>query len=205
MDDFKEFGWEDEINDEGDGFSYTLLPEGDYEFTVAKFERARHAGSAKVPPCNMAKVTFTVWGAEDSVEITENYFLCKKFEWKLSQLFLAVGLKKHGEPLRMNWGALAGTRGKCRVYIDNYTKKDGTAGQSNKIKKLYAYDENVDTVKPVKPAAQQHGYTNVQTPQPAQTYQQPPQTAQGFANNAGFGSFGGGQYGGFGSFGGGGR
>ncbi len=202
MDDFKEFGWEDEINDEGEGFSYTLLPEGDYDFTVAKFERARHAGSAKVPPCNMAKVTFTIWGAEDSAEITENYFLCKKFEWKLSQLFLAVGLKKHGEPLRMNWGALAGTRGKCRVYIDNYTKKDGTAGQSNKIKKLYAYDENVDTVKP---AAQQHGYTNVQTTQPAQTYQQPPQAAQGFANNAGFGSFGGGQYGGFGGFGGGGR
>lgn len=202
MEDLKELGWNDEISYEGEGFSYTLLPEGDYEFTVAKFERARHAGSAKVPPCNMAKVTFTVWGAEDKTEITENYFLCKKFEWKLSQLFLSVGLKKHGEPLRMNWAALTGAHGKCRVYIDNYTKKDGTEGKSNKIRRLYAYDENVDTVKP---AAQQHGYTNVQTPQPAQTYQQPPQAAQGFANNAGFGGFGGGQYGGFGGFGGGGR
>ncbi|MCB6617090.1 DUF669 domain-containing protein [Ruminococcus sp. 210702-SL.1.03] len=202
MEDLKELGWDDEISDEGEGYSYTLLPEGDYEFTVAKFERARHAGSAKVPPCNMAKVTFTVWGAEDKTEITENYFLCKKFEWKLSQLFLSVGLKKHGEPLRMNWAALTGAHGKCRVYIDNYTKKDGTEGKSNKIRRLYAYDENVDTVKP---AAQQHGYTNVQTPQPAQTYQQPPQAAQGFANNAGFGGFGGGQYGGFGGFGGGGR
>lgn len=202
MEDLKELGWDDEISDEGEGYSYTLLPEGDYEFTVAKFERARHAGSAKVPPCNMAKVTFTVWGAEDKTEITENYFLCKKFEWKLSQLFLSVGLKKHGEPLRMNWAALTGAHGKCRVYIDNYTKKDGTEGKSNKISRLYAYDENVDTVKP---AAQQHGYTNVQTPQPAQTYQQPPQAAQGFANNAGFGGFGGGQYGGFGGFGGGGR
>lgn len=202
MEDLKELGWDDEISDEGEGYSYTLLPEGDYEFTVAKFERARHAGSAKVPPCNMAKVTFTVWGAEDKTEITENYFLCKKFEWKLSQLFLSVGLKKHGEPLRMNWAALTGVHGKCRVYIDNYTKKDGTEGKSNKIRRLYAYDENVDTVKP---AAQQHGYTNVQAPQPAQTYQQPPQAAQGFANNAGFGGFGGGQYGGFGGFGGGGR
>ncbi len=202
MEDLKELGWDDEISDEGEGYSYTLLPEGDYEFTVAKFERARHAGSAKVPPCNMAKVTFTVWGAEDKTEITENYFLCKKFEWKLSQLFLSVGLKKHGEPLRMNWAALTGAHGKCRVYIDNYTKKDGTEGKSNKIRRLYAYDENVDTVKP---AAQQHGYTNVQTAQPAQIYQQPPQAAQGFANNAGFGGFGGGQYGGFGGFGGGGR
>lgn len=188
MEDFKELGWDDEISDEGEGYSYTLLPEGDYAFTIAKFERARHAGSAKVPPCNMAKVTFTVWGAEDKTEITENYFLCKKFEWKLSQLFLSVGLKKHGEPLRMNWAALTGARGKCHVYIDNYTKKDGTEGKSNKIRRLYAYDENVDTVKP---AQQAQGYTNVQS-----AAQQP----QSFSG--GFGGFGAGQ---FGSFGGGGR
>ena len=100
MDNFIEYGWEDEIVNEGGDF--VLLPEGDYDFTVAKYERARHEGSAKVPPCNMAKVTFTIWGAEDSVEITENFFLCNKFEWKLSALFLALGLKKHGEPLKMN-------------------------------------------------------------------------------------------------------
>ena len=67
MDNFMEYGWEDEIVNEGGDF--VLLPEGDYDFTVAKYERARHEGSAKVPPCNMAKVTFTIWSAEDSVEI----------------------------------------------------------------------------------------------------------------------------------------
>lgn len=147
MDEFKEYGWDDEINKEGSDF--VLLPEGDYDFTVAKVERARHSGSAKVPPCNMAKVTFTIWGAEDKTEITENFFLCNKFEWKLSSLFLAIGLKKHGEPLKMNWAAVTGAKGKCHVYIDKYTKNDGSEGQSNKIKKLYAYDENVSTVSPV--------------------------------------------------------
>ena len=50
MDNFKEYGWEDEIVNEGGDF--VLLPEGDYDFTVAKYERARYDGSAKMPPCN---------------------------------------------------------------------------------------------------------------------------------------------------------
>lgn len=140
------FGWEDEINNEDSGF--VLLPEGNYEFTVEKFERARFDGSDKLPPCNKAIVTFTVWGAEDKATIVENFLLCSKMEWKLSALFLSVGMKKHGEPLRMNWTALPGQRGHCQVNIENYTKKDGTKGQSNRIKKFYAYDENVSVISP---------------------------------------------------------
>lgn len=150
MSDFMEYGWEDEIvNESGD---YTLLPEGDYDFTIQKFERARHGGSEKIPPCNKAVVTFTIWGAEDKTEITENFFLCNKFEWKLSQLFLSIGLKKRGEPLKMNWNAVTGAKGKCHVYIDSYKKNDGSDGKSNKIKKLYAYDEQIiNTIKPANP------------------------------------------------------
>ena len=143
---FVEYGWNDEIVNEGAEF--VLLPEGDYDFTVSKVERARYSGSERMPACNMAKVTFTIWGAEDKVEITDNFYLCNKFEWKLSSLFLSVGMKKHGEPLRMNWEALTGKKGKCHVYIDNYKKKDGSDGKSNKIKKLYDYGENVKTVQP---------------------------------------------------------
>ncbi|WP_124098339.1 DUF669 domain-containing protein [Ruminococcus sp. Marseille-P6503] len=147
MNDFREYGWEDEISEEGG--AYPLLPEGDYDFTVVKIERGRHEGSEKIPPCNKAIVTFSVWGAEDKIEITENYLLCNKLEWKLSEFFLSVGLKKHGEPLKMNWGKAVGAKGKCHVIRNSYKKKDGSDGQSNKIKKLYAYDEQVRTVKPL--------------------------------------------------------
>jgi hypothetical protein len=150
--DFFEYGWEDEISDEGKEF--VLLPEGDYEFTVSKIERARHNGSEKMPPCNVAKVTVTVWGADDSIDITENLFLCNKMEWKLSQFFLSIGLKKHGEPLRMNWPASVGKKGKCHVYVDTFKNKNGEDRQSNKIKKFYAYDEDVQTVKPNNGTAQ---------------------------------------------------
>ena len=44
MDNFMEYGWEDEIVNEGGEF--VLLPEGDYDFTVAKYERARTSSCA---------------------------------------------------------------------------------------------------------------------------------------------------------------
>ncbi|WP_294471470.1 DUF669 domain-containing protein [uncultured Ruminococcus sp.] len=170
--DFFEYGWEDMISDEGKEF--VLLPEGDYDFTVSKIERARHAGSEKMPPCNMAKVTVTVWGKEDKIEITENLFLCNKMEWKLSQFFLSIGLKKHGEPLKMNWAAAQGRSGKCHVYVDTYKKKDGSEGKSNKIRKFHAYDDNVQTVSPQ--ANAQQGYnTQPQGGYPQQGYSQPQQ------------------------------
>ena len=43
--DDREFGWEDEI--EKDSPDYITLPEGDYDFEVVDFERARHEGSRR--------------------------------------------------------------------------------------------------------------------------------------------------------------
>lgn len=151
------FDWDDEIVEES---SFTLLDEGDYPFEVVKFDRSRFDGSAKIPPCNMAVVTFRVTGNEGSAEITERFMLCQKMEWKLSQFFLAIGQKRHGEPLRMNWNAVIGTTGCCKVYVDEYVKDDGTTGRSNKIKKFYAYDEKPQGLRQAP-----------QTYQPKQSYQ----------------------------------
>ncbi len=142
----REFGWNDEISEEGG--SYEPLPEGNYDFTVAKVERARSKGEKKLPPCNMAKVTFDVWGPDDKREITVNFVLHSSLEWKLSQLFLSVSMKKHGEPLRMDWIGIIGRKGRCQVIVKKFTKKDGTEGVTNDIKYFYAYDEQVTTVSP---------------------------------------------------------
>lgn len=167
---YEEIGYEGTIEDEGSDF--VLLPEGDYEFTVSKVVRTRHEASANLPECNEVDVELTVWGASDKTTITERFFLVRKFEWKLSQFFLSLGLKKHGEQLVMRWN-IEGQRGKCKVYIDKYQKRDGNGeGQSNKIKKFYAYDEDVQTVSaPV----QQYQAPPAQYQQPAQGYQQPTQ------------------------------
>lgn len=167
-----EIGYEGTIEDEGSSFA--LLPEGDYDFTVSKVTRFRYEGGDKVPPCNAVSVEVTVWGTQDMTVITERFYLIRKFEWKLSQFFLSLGMKKHGEPLVMNWN-IEGKRGKCKVCIDKYQKRDGGGdGQSNKIKRFYAYDENVTTLSPQTRQADGSAGTAPTYQQPAQpTYQQP--------------------------------
>lgn len=167
---YEEIGYEGTIEEESGGF--TLLPDGDYDFTVSKITRGRYEGSDKMPACNSVTVELTVWGPQDKTTISERFFLVKKFEWKLSQFFLSIGVKKHGEPLMMRWN-IEGMRGKCKVYIDKYKKNDGSDGQSNKIKKFYAYDEQVQTVSPQPTTAQQPYQTPPQQYQ--QSYQQPTQ------------------------------
>ena len=43
----RELNWDDEIEKDN---SFITLPEGDYDFVIDHFERARHPGSEKIPP-----------------------------------------------------------------------------------------------------------------------------------------------------------
>ena len=160
--DFREFGWDDEIQNED---AFTLLDAGDYEFEIVKYERARHEGSEKIPPCNKAVVTFRV----GETTLTENFLLCSTL---------------HGEPLRMNWQALPGKRGVCKVIVHKYNDKNGVQREINRIDKLYAYDEQ--PVNAARLPAQQ-GYQGFGQPQ---SYQQSAQNNQSAPAWNG-GSFGG--------------
>ena len=142
----REFGWDDEI--EKDGSDFVLLPEGDYDFTVKSFQRGRHNGSEKLPACNKAELTITIWGKEDSVDVKHNLFLHSKVEGMLSAFFTAIGQKKYGEKLKMNWNTVVGAKGKCHVYVDTYTGNDNKEYKSNKIRKFYAPDAKVQTASP---------------------------------------------------------
>ena len=69
----KELDWDDQIIKDSE--EYKPLPEGDYDFTVEKFERGRSKGEGKLPPCNMAIVTFRIEHEGRDVSIRENYLL----------------------------------------------------------------------------------------------------------------------------------
>lgn len=136
------FGWDDEIQAES---SFTLLPAGDYRFSIKKFEKARYEGGEKIPACPKAVVTFEVYAPDGTtVELTENYLLHQKMEWKLSEFFASVGLKKKGEPVKMLWSPeLISKQGVCKLIVHTY-KKDGEDRQTNRIDKLYpSYDQPI--------------------------------------------------------------
>ena len=129
----RELSWDDTITD--DGKEFEPVPEGDYDFTIEKWERGRSKGEGKLPACNMAIVHFVIRDREREVTIRENYLLHTKMEWKLSELFRSVGLKKEGEPLRMNWTALPGLSGRAKVGLKPGLKDPSK--QFNFIDKLY--------------------------------------------------------------------
>ena len=135
----RELGWDDEIQKDSE---FTLLPEGDYAFEVIAFERGRHNGSDKLPPCNKAVVTLEVGGDQAAARITHNLFLHTRTEGMISAFFIGVGLRKHGEAYKPEWEKVVGLRGRCKVGIRKWiSNKSGEEMQSNEIKKFYEPNE----------------------------------------------------------------
>lgn len=133
MNEDKELQWDDIIQNDN---SFVELPEGDYDFTIEKFERSRFNGSAKLPACNMAVVYFIVKSPDgQETTIRENFIMHTRLEWKLSELFRSVGLKKENAPIRMNWNALPGLSGRAHVTLD--PDKNDPSKKYNHIVRLY--------------------------------------------------------------------
>jgi hypothetical protein len=125
----RELAWDDEISNDGEEF--VLLPEGEYPFRVMKFDRARHSGSEKLPPCNKAVITIEVEGEQGKVTLTENLFLSSKTEGLVCSFFRCIGQRKHGETLKMDWAKVPGSRGMAKISIRKWNhnskkNEDGT-------------------------------------------------------------------------------
>lgn len=127
------YEWDAEIQKDD---QFPDVPDGDYDFVVDHFERAEFDGSEKIPPCHKAVVYFNILlpGGEQS-QIKENYILHAKMEWKLSELFTGLGMKKKGEPMRMDWNAIAGKRGRCKV--EKQPDRRDPDKEYTHIKKIY--------------------------------------------------------------------
>lgn len=134
----RELGWDDEIEKDSD---FTLLPEGDYDFTVESFERGRHPGSEKLPPCNKAMLKIRIDSEEGTAVISHNLFLHTKTEGMISAFFSSIGQKKKGEKVKMNWNAVIGATGRCKVIVRKWKGDDKEERQSNDIRKFYQKEE----------------------------------------------------------------
>lgn len=135
----RELGWDDVIEKEGADF--IILPAGDCHFEVTAFERGRFAGSDKLPACNKAVLDIKLTADDgSSTTIKHNLFLHSKTEGMLCSFFSAIGQRKKGEKLRMNWGKVVGSSGRCKIKIREWQSKDGNTMKNNEIQKFYDYD-----------------------------------------------------------------
>lgn len=127
MSDVRVFDWDDVIEYDGDERSFVTLEEGDYDFEVIKFERGHYTPSpeAKTPACNMAVITLKISTDEGDCLITDKFPMASTMEWKISAFFRSIGLKKHGEKLRMEWQQALGCTGRAHVIKVAGTQNDG--------------------------------------------------------------------------------
>lgn len=135
-------------------------PEGDYYFTVESFERARHTPSAggKLPPCNKAIINIVISTVDGDVRLKHNLFLHSSTEGLLSAFFGAVGLKQKGQPLKMDWNAIIGKQGVCKVGQHEYN-----GNKFNDVKRMI-YKEDVDNTK-VLNTSKNAGFQEVMDPE----------------------------------------
>ena len=131
------FDWDSEI--ESDGQEYVTVTPGDYAFTVTKVERQNYPGNqssgGKIPACNLALVTGEIDVPKGKATFRERLYLYKGYEWKLSAFFRCLGLKKHGEKLRMNFNEAVGKRGMAKFGNHEYN-----GSTYNQLEQYYDYD-----------------------------------------------------------------
>lgn len=160
-------GWGDSFNAEES--SFTLLPAGEYSFTVTGFERKIYDGnSTKIQngtPYAEIEMEFT--GAEGTTKVIDRLYMVKKWQWKLTQFFTGIGQAPIiGQPFAPNWGTVVGSRGRAKLLINEYTsQKTGKENKNNQIDEYLAPSAN-------------SGVVSQPTTQPQQTYQAPQQQAQ---------------------------
>lgn len=132
--------WDAEVQES----EFTLLPAGQYPFTVVNYERTRHNASANLPACAQAILHIEVDGGQlGKRKIDHNLFLHSKTQGFLNDFFRSIGCQAQDGKVRMDWNRVPGARGLCEIYVDKYTKRDGSQGESNKIKKF------IKTVQPM--------------------------------------------------------
>jgi len=131
--------WNDSI--ENDGQEYTVLEEGDYNFTVTGFERGRFPGSEKIPACNKAIITATVDAGNGNIATAKfDIILYRSLEWRISSFFRCIGQKKHGEKLVMDWNAVLGSHGRGHFKPRTYTNRYGDEKTANELDYFLDYD-----------------------------------------------------------------
>ena len=132
--------WDDAI--EKDSSEHVILQEGDYNFEITAFERGRTQGKGKIPACNKASLQLKVESEQGTAIVFTDLILYRTLEWKLSEFFRCIGMKKEGQKLVMDWNHIVGCKGRAHFKPRTYTDKDGNERQTNSVEKFLDYDSS---------------------------------------------------------------
>lgn len=132
-----------DMNEVDDQDDYVLIEPGVYGYIVASLKKERFEGSDKMAPCPKAVVTLSVVTDSGMVPVSENLMLNTKMMFKISQFFKSLGAKPDPETgkVPVDWSNVVGKEGQLEIERRTYTKKDGSQGEANSVKRFLAPEE----------------------------------------------------------------
>lgn len=134
--------WDSQIEKEN---SFILLPEGEYEFTVAKMERGQYQPSpqSKIREASPeAQLELKIQSSEGEATVFERLILHTATEWKLSEFFIAIGQKVKGQPFTPNWSQVPGSTGRAKIEINKYKNNQGQDRENNRVAEFLEPKQN---------------------------------------------------------------
>lgn len=122
---------------EMDSQEFILLPEGDYAFIVKEVEQSFYQGeSEKIGNgCPMVTLKLEIKSPKGTATVQDRLYLNEDLVWKLSSFFRCIGLKKHGEKVKMNWNAAIMQEGLCHIIQEKWIDRNGNEKLSNRVDK----------------------------------------------------------------------
>ncbi|MBQ9348876.1 MAG: hypothetical protein IJT94_16310 [Oscillibacter sp.] len=129
----------------------TVVPEGDYHFTVMDVQQMKFKGGANLPPCNKLALKLNLtsaWTADEehpaaSRVMTANLYLHPKCKDTVSQFFASIGQREKAENfLSVDCAAVVGASGTCSVKIRDRLDIDKVRHIENEVKAFYAPDSH---------------------------------------------------------------
>ena len=100
---------------------YTLLEAGSYPFVITNVEKKFYEPKegSKLPSCPQAQITLEVDGGDQGkTKLIHNLFYTKSTIWKVTELFMAVGLAKKGENYNPDPEQLLGKSAMCELSCE---------------------------------------------------------------------------------------
>lgn len=101
-----------------DEVEFLVAPEGDFPFLVKDIKHTRHNGTnrdgtpSKTPPCDMMVAELDVQIGEGKIaSARHNFYLLQSRAGSIGAFFVAIGLKKKGQPYKMHWEDAIGKTG----------------------------------------------------------------------------------------------
>lgn len=136
-------GFDDEIDDgQNRQFDeiYVFEP-GDYEFTVKNIDRTVNDDGY-----NRVIVDLEVTDGEHTSVVKDFITLKSTVIWKIAAYFRSLGMKKHGENIKMDWKGSIGKNGTLTLLKEERVSKKNTKYVINTVR---TYLDPIDTVEDV--------------------------------------------------------